>query len=147
MAGELASRKQGAILVEENGLSRSVQGKLVYEPDIGQSPFPFPRQLAGGGLRSLVVAPMQVEGRVFGLLIVARRQSNGFVSGECEFLKQLSDHLALATHQSQLHAALQQAYDDLRQTQQAVMQQERLRALGQMAKAESPTTSTMPYLL
>jgi nitrogen-specific signal transduction histidine kinase/ActR/RegA family two-component response regulator len=28
---------------------------------------------------------------------------------------------------------LQQAYDDLRQTQQAVMQQERLRALGQMA--------------
>ena len=31
------------------------------------------------------------------------------------------------------YTALQQAYDDLRQTQQAVMQQERLRALGQMA--------------
>ena len=30
-------------------------------------------------------------------------------------------------------SALQQAYDDLRQTQQTVMQQERLRALGQMA--------------
>ena len=41
--------------------------------------------------------------------------------------------MALAAHQAQLYDALQQAYDDLRQTQQAVMQQERLRALGQMA--------------
>ncbi len=40
---------------------------------------------------------------------------------------------ALAAHQAQLYTALQHAYDDLRQTQQAVMQQERLRALGQMA--------------
>ena len=41
--------------------------------------------------------------------------------------------MALASNQAQLHRALQKAYDDLRQTQQAVMQQERLRALGQMA--------------
>ena len=41
--------------------------------------------------------------------------------------------MALAAHQAQLYGALQQAYDDLRQTQQTVMQQERLRALGQMA--------------
>lgn len=50
-----------------------------------------------------------------------------------EFLRQLSEHVALAAHQSQIYTALQQAYDDLRQTQQIVMQQERLRALGQMA--------------
>ncbi len=54
-------------------------------------------------------------------------------SGECEFLRQLSEHVSLAAHQSQLYEALHQAYDDLRQTQQTVMQQERLRALGQMA--------------
>ena len=41
--------------------------------------------------------------------------------------------MALAAQQAQLYGALQTAYDDLRQTQQAVMQQERLRALGQMA--------------
>ena len=41
--------------------------------------------------------------------------------------------MALAAHQAEIHGALQQAYDDLRQTQQAVMQQERLRVLGQMA--------------
>jgi nitrogen-specific signal transduction histidine kinase/ActR/RegA family two-component response regulator len=45
----------------------------------------------------------------------------------------LSEHVALAAHQAQLYESLQQAYDDLRQTQQAAMQEERLRALGQMA--------------
>lgn len=48
-------------------------------------------------------------------------------------MRQLSEHVALATKQAQLYSNLQQAYDDLRQTQQTVMQQERLRALGQMA--------------
>ena len=46
---------------------------------------------------------------------------------------QLSGHVALASHQARLHGALRQAYDDLRQSQHTVMQQERLRALGQMA--------------
>jgi nitrogen-specific signal transduction histidine kinase len=41
--------------------------------------------------------------------------------------------MSLATHQARLYSALQQAYEDLRQTQQTVMQQERLRALGQLA--------------
>jgi len=41
--------------------------------------------------------------------------------------------VALAAQQAQLYAALQRAYDDLRQTQQAVAEQERLRVLGQMA--------------
>jgi len=45
----------------------------------------------------------------------------------------LSEHAALAAHQAQLYGELERAYDDLRQTQQATMQQERLRALGQMA--------------
>ncbi len=58
---------------------------------------------------------------------------DAFSSGECEFLRQASEHTALAAHQAQLYAALQQAYDDLRTSQQQIMQQERLRALGQMA--------------
>ena len=89
--------------------------------------------MAESGLRSLVAAPLLVESQVFGVLIAARKQPQSFISGECEFLRQLSEHVALATHQARLYTALQQAYNDLRQTQQAVMQQERLRALGEMA--------------
>ena len=70
---------------------------------------------------------------MFGVLITARRTPDAFSSGECEFLRQASEHTALAANQAQLYGALQRAYDDLRTSQQQVMQQERLRALGQMA--------------
>jgi PAS domain S-box-containing protein len=132
-AMQLALTQQARVAIDENGLSRCVRGRLVYEPDISQVQFPFPQRLAGGGLRSLVAAPLLVESKVFGVLIAAREKANSFSSGECEFLKQASEHVALAAHQAQLYGALQQAYDDLRQTQKAVMQQERLMALGQMA--------------
>jgi len=133
LAHELAMGEQASIGVDENGLSRCMQGQLVYEPDIGQARFPFPERLARGGLRSVVLAPLKSESRVFGVLVVARRAANAFESVECEFLRQLSEHVALAAHQAQLYGSLQQAYDELRQTQEAAMQEERLRALGQMA--------------
>jgi PAS domain S-box-containing protein len=133
LALELAMSEHARIDIDQNGLSRCVRGELVYEPDVSDVSFPFPQRLARGGLRALVATPLLVESKVFGLLIAARRQPHSFSSGECEFLRQASEHVALAAHQAQLYAALQQAYDDLRQTQQAIMQQERLRSLGQMA--------------
>ncbi len=133
LALELVLTEQARIAIDANGLSRCVRGQLVYEPDISAVQFPFPQRLARGGLRALVAAPLLVENQVFGALLVARRETQSFSSGECEFLRQLSEHVALAAHQSQLYGSLQKAYEDLRETQQAVMQQERLRALGQMA--------------
>ena len=121
------------IPIDENGLSRCIQGQLVYEPNIADSPFPFPKRLASAGMCSLVIAPLLVESQVFGVLVTARRTANAFSSGECEFVRQAMEHTALAAHQAQLYTALQQAYDDLRASQQQIMQQERLRALGQMA--------------
>lgn len=133
LALELAMPEKANIPIDENGLSRCVRGQLVHEPDISQAQFPFPERLSRGGLRSLVIAPLQVESKVFGVLVAARLEASSFTSADCEFLRQLSEHVALAAHQAQLSKALQLAYDDLRQTQQAVLQQERLRALGQMA--------------
>ena len=132
--GPIPGLTEGAqIEVDANGLSRCLAGQLVYEPDVRGVPFPFPQRFAVAGLHSLVIAPLAVENRVFGALIAARRDSEGFESPDCEFLRQLSEHVALASHQTQLYGALQQAYDELRQSQHTVMQQERLRALGQMA--------------
>jgi signal transduction histidine kinase/CheY-like chemotaxis protein len=133
LAIQLAMTEDSRIVVGQNGLSRCVQGQLVYEPDVSKVDFPFPQCLARAGLRAVVSAPLQVESQVFGVLIAARREPESFSSGECEFLRQLCEHVALAAHQAQVYDALQGAYDDLRQTQQTIMQQERLRALGQMA--------------
>jgi PAS domain S-box-containing protein len=133
LALQLAIPEQARIEIDQNGLSRCLRGQLVHEPDIRQSTLPFTRRLADAGLASLVAAPLTVESRVFGLVLAARRKAEQFSSSDCEFLRQMSEHLALALHQAELYGALQSAYEDLRQTQQSVMQQERLRALGQMA--------------
>ncbi|MRV75291.1 HAMP domain-containing protein [Duganella sp. FT92W] len=144
-------------MIELDGaaLTRCVQGEFVYETDIAEADTPFARSLAACGLRSLVLAPLPVDGRVAGILAAARRAPDGFSSGECDFLQQLSEHVALAVHQGELYAALQRAYDDMRQAQQKFLQQERLRALGQMASgiahdinnAISPVALYTEYLL
>ena len=125
--------EQTQFAIDENGLSHCIGGELVHEADISASAAWLSQRLAQAGIRSLVAVPLSSEQRVLGLLLVARERVNGFSSGECEFLRQLSAHVALAAQQAELRESLQLAYDDLRRTQEAVMQQERLRALGQMA--------------
>jgi PAS domain S-box-containing protein len=119
--------------IEQNGLTRCLGGFLVHEPDVAGATAPFMRRFAHGGLRSLVLAPLVNESKVAGVLAVARRAESSFSSDECEFLRQLGDHVALAVAKAGTYAELQRAYEELRDTQQAAVQQERLRALGQMA--------------
>jgi signal transduction histidine kinase/ActR/RegA family two-component response regulator len=156
-ARELGLNEKTAVEVAVNGVSRCLHGELVYEPDTAVLEFEMPRRFAKLGLRSLVAAPLVIEkhGSVQGVLLVARADPGAFSSGECEFLLHLCSQVALATQQAQLHSALQHAYDDMRNTQQAVMQQERLRALGQMASgiahdvnnAMSPVTLYLESLM
>jgi PAS domain S-box-containing protein len=120
------------ISVAQTTLQRCLRGETVYVPDLARVETPPAWRMARVGMRSAVAVPLNVEEKVLGLLTVGRRAVDGFSSAECEFLRVLSEHVALAAHQAQLRDDLQRAYDDLRQTQQAVMQQERLRALGQM---------------
>jgi signal transduction histidine kinase/ActR/RegA family two-component response regulator len=133
LAKELALTEHARIAVDQNGLSKCVHGQLVYERDIGATSLDFLQRLASAGLLAVVIAPLASQDSMFGVLIVARKKADSFSSNDCEFLRQLGDNVGLATHQAQLYINLQSAYDDLRQSQQSVMQQERLRALGQMA--------------
>jgi signal transduction histidine kinase/CheY-like chemotaxis protein len=119
--------------VGRNGLYRAVNGTLIYEPDTATVNSPFARRFAEAGFHSMVISPLAVESNVFGVLVAVRRERAAFSSADCEFLKQLSSHVALASHEAQLYGALQRAYEDLRHSQQSVMQTERLRALGEMA--------------
>jgi signal transduction histidine kinase/ActR/RegA family two-component response regulator len=119
--------------IGDNKLERCANGDLVCVRDMSTFDTPLVKLLTEAGLRSLVGAPLLTDGRTFALLVVAREEVNAFSHGDCEFLRQLTEHVSLAAHQAQLYTALQQAYEKLQQTQQAVMQQERLRAVGQMA--------------
>jgi signal transduction histidine kinase/ActR/RegA family two-component response regulator len=121
------------ISLPETWLESCARGEMVHLADTAKAAGELAGKLFRAGLTSAVAAPMRVENELFGVLLVARRQPDAFTGGECEFLHALCEHVALATHQAQLHEQLEKAYNELHQTQQAVMQQERLKALGQMA--------------
>jgi signal transduction histidine kinase/DNA-binding response OmpR family regulator len=123
--------------------------ELAYEADLRIRPAPLPFSLTGRDLGCYVAAPLHGEQGVMGMLVAARRAAHAFEAGEIEFLRQLSQHIALAVRQTQLHESLWTAYDELRQTQQAVLQQERLSALGQMASgiAHDINNSISPAML
>lgn len=137
------------IPVERTGTRVSLSGETLCLRDIGQSEAPFFQNLARQGLRSCVVAPLVAGDQVFGLICVFRRQTNGFGEGESEFVRQMSDHVALAIHQAQLHEDLRSAYDEVRSTQKVILQQERLRALGQMSSgiAHDINNSLSPIMM
>lgn len=108
-------------------------GQQVYIPDSRSVTDSALRRFADDGLRSVAAIPLMVDRSFFGLLIVARSLPNAFTSGECEFLRMLAEQVAVAGSQARLYSELQRAYTELRESQRAIMQQERLRALGQMA--------------
>ncbi len=70
------------------------------------APGPGGVECDGGG------PPCRSKARCSACLSPARRAAHSFSSGECEFLRQTSEHVALAAQQAQLYSALQQAYDD-----------------------------------
>jgi signal transduction histidine kinase/ActR/RegA family two-component response regulator len=133
LAGKLDVREGMVMSFEQSGLRVCKHGEAVVTPDTQKSGALLSERMAGAGFRSAAAIPLLVEGELFGTLIVSRLAAESFTASECEFLNTLSEHTALAAHQAQLHAELEKAYNELRQTQQNVMQQERLRALGQMA--------------
>jgi signal transduction histidine kinase/CheY-like chemotaxis protein len=122
-----------SIPVDETAFRPCLSGEMVYLPDVGKADFPMAKKSAGSGFRSSIGVPLVIEGKTFGLLVFMRRELDGFSRAERDFIRGLSAHTALAIHQAQLYQDLQKAYNDLSRSQQSLMQQERLKALGQMA--------------
>jgi signal transduction histidine kinase/ActR/RegA family two-component response regulator len=133
LSAKLDLHEGTALTLNDAGLQLCQEGQTIYVPDTLKRPAELMEKLAGAGLRSAVAVPLLVEHRLFGVLLGARLRADGFSSNDCEFLRTLSEHMALAAHQARLYSELEHAYNELRQTQQSVMQQERLKALGQMA--------------
>lgn len=101
--------------------------------DISQVNHPLLQLLASKGFRSLLLAKMVWRGEWIGAITALRKQSDAFTEDEISFFRTVADHLAVAFHNACLFKQLQQTAEELRQTRAALIRQERLQALGQMA--------------
>lgn len=140
----MARASRSRLIADELGIPKVVavnatlfrdctKSKMVYVPDQRSVSSEMAQKTAQLGLLSAVGVPLVVEEKVFGIIVLLRRQADGFSEAERDFIRGLSAHISTAVRQAQLYQDLQKAYNDLRQTQQVITQQERLKALGQMA--------------
>jgi len=138
LAAEARHPEQARITIESNGLGRCLKGELVYEPDISDLHFPFTEKLARVACEHSW--PRLCRSKAASSECSSPRGARRIASAaaNANFCCRRFGHVALAAHQAETHAALQQAYQDLRQTQQAVMQQETPQGPGRNGERQSP---------
>ena len=133
LAAKFELREGSVLNLGETDFTDCEKGHTCSIFDLVKAKSLLSERLAVLGWRSAVAVPLMVEEKFFGVHISARLKPDDFSSGDVEFLRMLSEHVALAAHQAALHINLENAYNDLRRSQATVLQQERLKALGQMA--------------
>ena len=133
LAEEMGMGEGESLKTSDLGMEVCMKGEISYTTDLRRHQAVHPRKMAAGGMLSVLAVPLAVDGQTYGVLTAARRSINGFNPAEIEFLRILSESISLAAHHARLRTDLQNAYDRLRETQKAIMQQERLAAVGQLA--------------
>jgi signal transduction histidine kinase/CheY-like chemotaxis protein len=89
--------------------------------------------LVEGGLSSVITQPVATGTEAYGLLLIARATPESLGSAEVELLSAIGGHTAQAIYGARLVDDLRSTNEQLVETQQQAMRQERLCALGQMA--------------
>ncbi len=94
---------------------------------------PMDRLIYSEGMRSYVYVPVMADRRVVAVLALESRERRGYRPDQIEFLESVGGHLSVAIQNARLFSDLERAYQNLKQTQEEMLQIERFRALGEMA--------------
>ncbi|HZO88575.1 MAG TPA: GAF domain-containing protein [Chthonomonadaceae bacterium] len=99
---------------------------LYYRPNAANDGGPLSDQIRALGIGSMLHIELWMDGRCLGVLNLARAGRDAFSAEEQATLEVLAPSLALALHNADL-------YRSLKQTQEALVRAETLRAVGELA--------------
>jgi signal transduction histidine kinase len=95
-------------------LEEVLEGKLVYRASIDPPEYPEEEELVGLGLRSRVLAPLQVGPRTIGMLGLVRAEVDAFSPPELELVSLLGRLVATAVQNIRAYEAERSTADELR---------------------------------
>ena len=95
-------------------LEEVLEGQLVYRSSIDPPQYPEEEDLLSLGLRSRVVAPLQVGPRTIGMLGLVRAETDAFVPEELELIALLGRLVATAVQNIRAYEAERSTADELR---------------------------------
>ena len=102
------------------------------------------------GIEDSHVVVLWSKDRILGGLIVASRTLRDFSGAELNLLTSVGSQIAAAIEKTLLYEETRQAYDDLRRTQQQLLQSEKMAAVGQLISGvahelNNPLTAILGY--
>jgi signal transduction histidine kinase len=81
---------------------------------------------------SLLYVPMMVKDRVIGLITVQSYEKNAYTQYHLDILKTLASYTSAALYNAQSYESLQQALNELKLTQEQLVQSEKMASLGEL---------------
>jgi len=107
---------KGEVHVDKSPVDqKALQGEPVVLYDVATEPgFEYPEEARAEGIRSVLVVPLQLQDRVLGVMRVYSARPRHFSPVGINFLTSVAHLVALAIEKAQLHAALQEQYENLK---------------------------------
>ena len=116
-----------------------------------QSGTPYVDLLIEEGLTSIVDIPLTTKGASIGVMCVSSLTPYKFSSEVVEFLTAIGNHIGVAVDNANLYKNIKEAYQDLREAQEQVVQAEKLASLGKLAatiahEINNPLAGVLNYI-
>lgn len=117
-----------------------LNGQIVHIPDIERDPdYTFLEAKTVGGLRTILAVPMLREGEAIGVFAVTRQAVDPFTDEQIELVSTFADQAAIAIENVRLYESVEsrsqelaRSLEELRTTQDRLVQTEKLASLGQL---------------
>jgi GAF domain-containing protein len=117
-----------------------LEGKVVHIPDVQTDPdYTFVEAQKLGGFRTVLTVPMLRDGTTIGVLGLTRREVRPFTDKQIELVSTFADQAAIAIENVRLFESVEartrelaKSLEDLRTTQDRLVQTQKLASLGQL---------------
>lgn len=112
---------------------------LLYDDILGQAPFDLGESIVGLNIHSVLCSPLTYKGRIDGLVYLDRSVPGAYDLEDLALLRSVCAQVAIALENARLYGELQgrfrQTAQELRVTQERLIESERTAALGRLVVA------------